>query len=119
MPFNGVINSVYATFGVPVAYTFPSGITVYPYIQLYSAPAGANTFTPLSQTMTATTQGFSGATVANTLRTAGSTQTTGTLPAGTRILITGGMRVTSSGTATVARSDYFYFTGGVGIKAMA
>jgi hypothetical protein len=115
MPFDGIIESIYATVSSTVNYTFPTGITVYPYVQLYQAQDVSNTFTPMSMTAFVT-QGYSGYTPANTLRRAVTTQPTSVIPAGTRILITGAM--TAIGTGTLQRNDYFTFTGGIALRSI-
>jgi hypothetical protein len=114
LPFDCVIESIYATFGALAAFTLPSESAATPYVQLYSAPSDSNTFSPLAQTIAAPTQAYSGHIAINTLRTAAVTQQTAPLPAGTRILIVGALSI--SGTP-LQQSYYFYFTGGIGIRA--
>jgi hypothetical protein len=116
LPFDCVIESIYVTLGSSITYTFPAGSITYPYVQLYSAESGSNTFSPLPQSIAFPSQGYSGAVPANTLQTAMATQPTTSLAAGTRILITGEMAI-NGGTASKQRSYYFYFTGGIGLRA--
>jgi hypothetical protein len=114
LPFDCVIENIYATVGLPATLTFPNGLTVRPYIQIYSAPSNSNTFTPLPLAAAFVTQGYSGQVAANTLRTAESSLQTTPLAAGTRILIVGAMQ--TEGTAVLLQSYHFYLTGGISIS---
>jgi hypothetical protein len=113
LPFEAIIENIYVTFNTYTTYTFPSGITVYPFLQLYAAPPADNTFVPLSVTRV-TANGYSGAVPSHTPRTASIKQLGITLPAGIRILIGGQIR--TSGTGTLAQSYNFYYTGGISIS---
>jgi hypothetical protein len=114
LPFDTIIESIYATINSSVTFTFPSGMSVYPFVRLYAADASTNTFSPLAGTETTVSSGYSGAVPANTPRVAATPQIGLYLPAGTRLLIGGAMSV--SGTATLSQKYFFYFTGGIAVR---
>jgi hypothetical protein len=118
LPFDCVIESISATIGAASDFVSLDGITVYPYVQLYSASNDSNVFTPLQQAVAFPSQGYSGDIPANTLRYATTTQPTTILPAGTRILIVGKLLTTSTGTESMQLNHPCYFSGGIGIRAV-
>jgi hypothetical protein len=113
-PFNIVIVSIYMTVGVLVDFTFPTGLTVYPYVELFVASSESNVFSPIPQTRTMLSKGYSGTILSSTMHAASTKQIGLTLPAGMRILIGGGIVIT--GTVNLARSYYIYYTGGIGLR---
>jgi hypothetical protein len=113
LPFDAVIENIYVVFNTYVSFTFPDGITVYPFLCLYSAASDDNTFAPLLSTKLRPDTGYSGSVPKHTTRTA-SVQGIGlSLLAGTRILI--GAQMEISGSSNLGRSYYFYFNGGIGL----
>lgn len=112
LPFDMTINSVYATVGNYGSFS-PAG-SVYPYIQLYSADAGSNYFTPLTDAAAIPTQGIGPGLFlpADIMRPASKDGLNIQLLAGTRIAIGGLMKITGD---TGVRDYYLYFTGGVGM----
>jgi hypothetical protein len=114
LPFNATIESIYVTLATWVSFTFPVSMSVYPYLQLFTAPAESNVFTPVAQTRIMPTAGFSGTVPANTTRAAFVSNIGLTLPAGTRILIGGLMQII--GSSSLAQNYYFYFTGGIALR---
>ncbi|MDR1615842.1 MAG: hypothetical protein LBR98_02370 [Syntrophomonadaceae bacterium] len=114
VPFASVIENIYVTFNTYVDFTFPAGITVYPFLQLYIAHPASNTFAPLSMTKLVANTGYSGTIPAHTPRAASVLQMGITLTAGTRILIGGQMEIKGSG--NLNQNYYFYSTGGIAIR---
>jgi hypothetical protein len=114
LPFDAVIENIYVTFNTIVDYTFPSGLTVYPFLQLYTASSDSNTFTPIETTKVAVDTGYSGTVPSHTSRAASLKQLNLSLSAGTRILIGGQME--ARGSANLARDYYFYITGGISLR---
>jgi hypothetical protein len=114
LPFNAVVESIYMTVSTRVDYTFPQGLTVYPFMQLYVAAPSINTFTPIPTTKLIVNTGYSGATPSHTTRAASLRQIGLTLIAGIRILIGGHMEIAGSG--TLNRDYNFYFTGGISLR---
>jgi hypothetical protein len=111
LPVNATLESIYLTVNTSVVFTFPPGITAYPFIQLYTAPPDSNTFTPAPATKTVVNTGYSGYTPSHTA-IAASRQNIGLpLSAGTQILIGGHME--TAGSAALLRDYHFSFTGGV------
>jgi hypothetical protein len=109
-----VLESIYITIGSAVTFTFPSGITVYPFVQLFSAPAGTNTFTPIPATIVMPTTGYGGSVPSNTTRAASLSNIGISFSAGTRILIAGQMEI--RGASSLSQQYYFYFTGGLDLR---
>jgi hypothetical protein len=116
LPFAAVIENIYVTFNTYLDFTLPSGITVYPFLQLYTASPASNTFAPLSMTKLAVNTGYSGRVQARTARAASVSQIGLTLPAGTRVLIGGQMEII--GTSNLAQSYNFYLTGGIALRSV-
>jgi hypothetical protein len=114
LPFDAVIENVYITVGNWGTFTVPSGITVYPFVQLFTALPESNTFMPMSSSKTLPTTGFSGATPINTMRAGFKSQIGVSLVAGMRILIGGQMQIGGSG--SLSHKYYFYFTGGIALR---
>jgi hypothetical protein len=114
LPFNAVIENIYVTFNTFVTFTFPNGFTVYPFVQLYTASPSSNTFTPISTAKAAADTGYSGTVQAYTPQTGFLKRIGLSLTAGTRILIGGQMEIIGGG--NLARTYYFYFTGGIGLR---
>jgi hypothetical protein len=114
LPFDAVIENIYVTFNTIVDYTFPPGLTVYPYLQLYTADQTDNVFTPIAETQVIANEGYSGTVPSHTPRSASLRQIGVPLSAGTRILIGGHMM--TAGTANLTRDYYFYFTGGISLR---
>jgi hypothetical protein len=114
LPFDAVVESIYMTVNTYVSFTFPAGITVYPFLQLYTAAAGTNIFFPISATKLPLPTGYGGTVPANTPQAASVQQLDLPLAAGTRLLIGGHMEITGAG--TLAHSYYFYFTGGIALR---
>jgi hypothetical protein len=116
LPYDCIIENIYATICSMSSYTLPSGVTTYPYIQLYSSTPESNIFAPIPQSRAMVTQGYSGSVPAETVRFASSTTPSSVFPAGTRILIIGEMLNTGPAGA-LERSGNFNFTGGIGVRA--
>ncbi|MDR2091226.1 MAG: hypothetical protein LBP62_06250, partial [Clostridiales bacterium] len=114
LPFAAVIENIYATVNTFIAFTFPSGITVYPFLQLYAAAPESNIFVPISTTKLTVKNGYSGAVAARTPRAISLGGINLQLIAGIRLLIGGHMEIRGSG--ALARNYYFYFTGGIAIR---
>jgi hypothetical protein len=114
LPFDTVIESVYITVGTLADFNFPSGVTVYPFVQLFAATDESNVFTQIPDTKTVVSAGYSGFVPGNTMRTAFTSQIQAPLSAGTRILIGGAIQLSGSG--NLARSYYIYYTGGIGLR---
>jgi hypothetical protein len=115
LPFDAVLDSVYLTLESSINFAFPSGTVTFPYVQIYAAAPDSVLFTPIPGAAAIPTDGYSGTVPAYTLRTAAQTGIGATLPAGTRILIGGLMSVAGGGNLT--SSYYFYFTGGIALRA--
>jgi hypothetical protein len=114
IPFDAVIENICVTFNTIIDYTFPPGLTVYPFLQLYSADPDSNVFTPIAETQVIVTEGYSGAVPSHTPSEASLRQIGVPVSAGTRILIGGHM--TTAGTTNLSRDYYFYFTGGISLR---
>jgi hypothetical protein len=115
LPFDAVIERIYATVGNRSVVVVPGGVTMYPFVQLLSAAAGSNTFTPMPATITIPASGLSGTVAANTMLAASTAQLNLALPAGTRILICGAMQTAGSG--VLLHSYYMYYTGAIALRA--
>jgi hypothetical protein len=116
LPFNAIIESVYVNVISVVSFTFPSGIDVYPFVELFIADPASNIFTALPQTKTVPSDGFNGQVPADTVNEASLSQIGVLLNAGTRILIGGQMQIIGSG--PLSQNYYFYFTGGIALRPM-
>jgi hypothetical protein len=114
LPFDAVIENICVTFNTIVDYTFPQGLTVYPFLQLYTAPPDSNVFAPVAETKLAVNVGYSGTVLSHTPRAASLQQLGLSLSAGTRILIGGHME--TAGGSGLSRDYYFYFTGGISLR---
>jgi hypothetical protein len=115
LPFPAVIENIFVTFNTYVDVAFSAGITVYPFLQLYTARPDSNTFTPLSMTKLEVNTGYSGRVPARTPRAASVLQIGLNLSAGTRVLIGGQMEIVGSG--NLLQTYYFYLTGGIAIRS--
>jgi hypothetical protein len=111
LPFDAVIESIYITVGNFGTFTVPSGMTVYPLVQLFAALPESNTFTPIALSKTLPVTGFSGTTQANTMRAGSNSQIGVSLVAGMRLLIGAQMQITGN----LSQRYYFYFTGGIAL----
>jgi hypothetical protein len=114
LPFDAIIENIYINVGNLTDFTPPSGTTVYPFVELFTAAPASNIFTALPQTKVVPSAGFTGLTYANTMRAGSVSQMNVRLTAGTRILIGGQMQTTGSGALT--QTHYFYFTGGIALR---
>jgi hypothetical protein len=114
LPFDAVIDRVYASFSNVAVFTVPTGLSAFPCVQLYSAAPGSGTFTPLAGTKTLPVAGFSGQVPALTALFASRSNMGITLPAGTRILIGGQMEL--AGSPLLALGYYFFFTGAIAVR---
>jgi hypothetical protein len=113
LPFDAVFKNIYVTFNTIIDYTFPSGLTIYPVLQLYTAPADSNIFMPVASTKLAA-QGYSGVVPSHTPQAASLRQIDLFLSEGTRIFIGGYME--AHGSVSLSRDYYFYFTGGISLQ---
>jgi hypothetical protein len=114
LPFNAILENVYINVGPLTNFTFPTGLTVYPFVELFAAAPASNVFTALPQTKTVPASGFSGAVTANTMLVASVNQIGVQLTAGTRIIISGQMQITGSG--VLFQNYYFHYTGGIALR---
>jgi hypothetical protein len=114
LPFDAVIENIYVTFNTIIDYTFPAGLTVYPFLQLYTAPPDSNIFTPVATTKLAVKMGYSGVVPSHTPRAAFLRQINLPLSAGIRIMI--GNHMETAGNAKLAWDYYFYCTGGIALR---
>jgi hypothetical protein len=114
LPFDATIESVYATICTGSDITFPGGLFVYPFVQLYAAKPISNTFTSLPNTAVIPQVGLSGTVLANTTRAASKTQIGLSVTTGTRILICGQIQI--RGTGNLAHNYSFNFTGGIALR---
>jgi hypothetical protein len=114
LPFDAVLENLYITIGSAITFTFPAGITVYPFVQLFVANSDSNTFEPLVKLVPSL--GYDGSVSSNTTRTASLSQIGASLSAGTRILIGGQMQISGSG--SLSQQYYFYFTGGISLRPL-
>jgi hypothetical protein len=114
LPFDAVIENIYMTVNIPALFTFPAGIVVRPFLQLYTAAPDSNTFVSLPATKLSLKTGYSGSVPANTPQSASVQQIGLRLTAGTRLLIGGHMEIT--GTGSLAHSYLFHFTGGIALR---
>lgn len=114
LPFDMTLTSLYITVGNWAAFVLPPTDTlVYPYVQIYAAPAGSNTFFPIEGAVAKPEQGIDPSfAVASTMRAASVDGLNINLRAGTRIAICGMMEITGDNTA---RNYYLYYTGGIGM----
>jgi hypothetical protein len=114
LPFDAIIENIYVDIGTYINFTFPSGITVFPFVQLFMAAPASNTFTAIPQTKVMPTAGFSETVPANTMRSASLREIGVSVSAGTRLLIAGQMQINGSGALT--QNYYFYHTGGIALR---
>ncbi|MDR0697282.1 MAG: hypothetical protein LBF68_07130 [Christensenellaceae bacterium] len=110
LPFDCYIMSIYMTATNKTTITYPAGITVYPFIELFIAPEGTNTFSAMPTTITMPSFGYKDITSAGINRSGSRININLRLSAGTRVLIVGQMQVT--GTSTI-RSYSYLFSGGI------
>ncbi|MDR0751007.1 MAG: hypothetical protein LBF12_00245 [Christensenellaceae bacterium] len=113
LPFNCTINNIYMTVTNKNTLTYPAGITVYPFVELFIAPEGTNTFTAIPYTSTMANGGYKDITVAGVNRSASKTNLNIKLAAGTRLLIVGLIQITG---ATTTRAYSYYFSGGLSMQ---
>jgi hypothetical protein len=115
LPFDATLENIYMTVNSRATFTFPSGITVRPFLELYTAAPDSNVFTPVPSTKLTVQPGYSGGPIpSNTAQAASVRQIGLQLTAGTRVLIGGHLEI--SGTGPLLHTYYFYFTGGIALK---
>jgi hypothetical protein len=114
LPFDAVIESIYICIGNFKDETFSPGITVYPFVQLFTAPLEGNNFAPLPLSKTVPATGFSGTVKENVMLAASNSQIGVALTAGTRVFIGGQMEITGGG--NLEQRHYFYFSGGIALR---
>jgi hypothetical protein len=115
LPFDVILESIYADMSTRVALTLPSGITVYPFVQLFVAAPGSNTFVAIPQARALPSIGFSGTVPAQAMREASVRNIGLRLSIGMRILIGGQMRI--GGSSSLAHTYNFHYTGGIGLSS--
>ncbi|MDR2659876.1 MAG: hypothetical protein LBC27_07820, partial [Spirochaetaceae bacterium] len=116
LPFDAVLESIYITIGSAITFTFPAGISVYPFVQIFTAPPSGNTFTPIPSIKLVPSVGYSGPVPSNTTRAVSLSQIGVSLSAGTRILIGGQIQII--GSSSLSQQYYFYFTGGLALRPL-
>jgi hypothetical protein len=115
LPFDAMIENVYADISSAAVFTVPTGITAYPFVQLYIASPGNNTFVAIPNAKAIPSTGYSGSVPAGTTRRAFTKQLSLQLFAGMRVLIVGQMQ--TSGSGTLLQNFYFHYTGGIALLA--